>query len=113
MENIARTSATASILITGKGDITINMAMQIVMSIRKMLDFFCQGDGRGAKITIAENNKINIFRRGCDSNPTEPAAAHAAARENITSIVNPKSAFVSAVDSCLRPSCCNNFLWLT
>ena len=89
------------------------MAMHIVISMSRRRELFRQGDGRGVRIATAESININTRRRGCDSNPTEPAAVHAEAKENIIRIVNPKSDFVSAMESCPGSSDCNNFLWLT
>ena len=62
--------------------------MQAKTNMKMRPLFFCQGHGRGANMAIPKKDKANTLLRGCDNNPEEPAAIHAAANENIIRIVS-------------------------
>lgn len=56
---------------------------------------------------------VRTLHKECDNNPAEPAAIHAAAREQINSIVNPVFDFDSVKESLTKALDCNNLLWFT
>lgn len=64
--------------------------MQIVINMIKRLRLFLHGQGRGVNIAIPKNTNVITRLRGCANNPVEPAAIQAAAKDDMTKIVNPE-----------------------
>ncbi|MBN1972273.1 MAG: hypothetical protein JW787_01440 [Sedimentisphaerales bacterium] len=109
----AGTRATASILTAGKDEVIIYIARHDAAKMIKRLVFFCHGQGRGAKTAIAKKIIVSTRLKGCESNPTEPDAIHAAIKDDMTSTVKPEQVIVSGEESLTNPSDCNSLLWLT
>ena len=76
----------------------------------RQLESFLQGQGRCDKTADIKKIRVNTFRKGCDNNPVELAAIHAAVKEDTIKAIDTKSFDVSCKESSANPSVCNSFL---
>ena len=83
-------------LMAGRDEAIIYMAMPSVTKNAKRSFLPRQGKGRWAKIVTPRAVNVSARRRGCANSPVEPAAIQAAAREAIAATTGPNSADVSS-----------------